>query len=217
MNAVDVTVYSMQSQRQKAVAVVPCRMRKWLRARDTKQERQRRYLQSWKGKVVRGKVGFALWTCFFFYCIIVEVFPFHLSYVALNLLPGIKNLTRVFTRGRRCFELQLLAKSRWRWLFHCIFCTNFGNYRNEVIALFVNFVCKLCLAMVANSWRCLYRALDCLYPQKKIVELILKTNCDSKVLMKDPDDQTNFEIDIQSIWLDLSYVHLEVSIINIQL
>ena len=71
--------------------------------------------------------------------------------------------------------------------------------------------------MVANSWRCLYRALDCLYPQKKIVELILKTNCDSKVLMKDPDDQTNFEIDIQSIWLDLSYVHLEVSIINIQL
>ena len=53
--------------------------------------------------------------------------------------------------------------------------------------------------------------MDCLYPQKKIVEFVLKLNDVSKVLLKDPKDENDYEIEIQSIWLDLNYVHLEVS------
>ena len=45
-----------------------------------------------------------------------------------------------------------------------------------------------------------------------MVEFILKLNDTDKVLLKDPEDKTEFEIEIQSIWLDLSYVHLEVSV-----
>ena len=56
-----------------------------------------------------------------------------------------------------------------------------------------------------------YRGLDCLYPQKKIVEFVLKLNDVSKVLLKDSKDENDYEIEIQSIWLDLNYVHLEVS------
>ena len=58
------------------------------------------------------------------------------------------------------------------------------------------------------------RGLDCLYPQKKIVEFVLKLNDVSKVLLKDSKDENDYEIEIQSIWLDLNYVHLEVSAYN---
>lgn len=53
--------------------------------------------------------------------------------------------------------------------------------------------------------------LDCLYPQKKIVEVSLKTNPDDRVLIKDQNDATEFEILLTSVNLDINYVHLEVS------
>ena len=43
------------------------------------------------------------------------------------------------------------------------------------------------------------------------MEFVLKLNDVSKVLLKDSADETDYEIEIQSIWLDLNYVHLEVS------
>ena len=67
------------------------------------------------------------------------------------------------------------------------------------------------IGIICDLYYWLYRGIDSLYPQKKVVEFILKLNDTSKVLLKDPEDETEFELEIQSIWLDLAYVHLEVS------
>lgn len=58
---------------------------------------------------------------------------------------------------------------------------------------------------------CFFRGLDCLYPQKKIVEFSLKKVPDNKILIKDKNDATEFEIILTSVNLDVNYVHLEVS------
>ena len=39
--------------------------------------------------------------------------------------------------------------------------------------------------------------LDCLYPQKKIVECILKTRPDSSIFIKSPEDQNEYRFEIQ--------------------
>ena len=59
-----------------------------------------------------------------------------------------------------------------------------------------------------------YWGLDCLYPQKKIVEFSLKKVPDNKVLIKDKDDATEYEILLTSVNLDVNYVHLEVSYLS---
>ena len=58
---------------------------------------------------------------------------------------------------------------------------------------------------------CFYRGLDILYPQKKIIEFTLKLNPDSKILIKDENDETEFELNLTSVNLDVNYIHLEVS------
>lgn len=57
-----------------------------------------------------------------------------------------------------------------------------------------------------------YRNLSCLYPQKRVVEFILKTQPDKNIILKSPENQNEYHFEVEDIWLDLNFIHLEVSV-----
>ena len=56
-----------------------------------------------------------------------------------------------------------------------------------------------------------------MYPQKKIVEVVLKTVPDKNIILKSPDNQNEYHFEVQEIWLDVNYIHLEVSAYKLSL